>query len=557
MAIQPQYLTVAQLLTNRLFRIPDYQRAYSWGSKQRRELFGDIERTSTYEDGREHFMATAVALRRERIRVGTDEHTLTELVDGQQRLTTLVILLKAIEKALSTDDSAESRAARDLQELLIKSDGDALLLLQTNHDTSHFFSQYLKTGHRPGTEATHTIADRNLVAAMIDCEAFVDRWTRAGRGSPLDLLALIKNRLALVLHETVDESAVYTVFEVLNTRGLAVAWLDRLKSGLMGAAFELETGNKAELIRELQTVWKDVYATVGLRLGLSSEALRFAATLRAPQAPSRTLGEEDAVDSLREGAKDAASILRTAQWLLTTTRALDKLVSDSRLNAVTQIAQARLLATAIEARTDLSDADRKTLLRLWEKVSFRIFGMFRKDARSSVGSYIRLAWRVANESLSPAAIRAGLKQIGYDYPIDGAVDQLRDGDRYWGWQDQLRYFYFRYEEHLARQQNQNFSNEQWSKIWAGSAADSIEHVWPQSKAPQKHVHRLGNLVLLPPKLNSTLQDWEPKEKRDAYIGTGLLVAQDVAAGLNTAWNGSAIDAREETLVEWARQEWRD
>ena len=51
MQIQPLFLTLGSLLNGRLFRIPQYQRAYSWGTKQRRDLFDDIDKV--FEGGEE------------------------------------------------------------------------------------------------------------------------------------------------------------------------------------------------------------------------------------------------------------------------------------------------------------------------------------------------------------------------------------------------------------------------------------------------------------------------------------------------------------------------
>jgi hypothetical protein len=117
---------------------------------------------------------------------------------------------------------------------------------------------------------------------------------------------------------------------------------------------------------------------------------------------------------------------------------------------------------------------------------------------------------------------------------------------------------FRYEEHLAREQGQNFSNEQWAKIWLGSAAESIEHIMPKSTASDKQRHRLGNLVLLPPKLNSKLQDLDPAEKIEAYRKTGLLIANEVADRIEAdGWKAKTIDAREDAILDWAKKEWAD
>lgn len=342
--IEPKHLSLIDLLTKRLFTIPRYQRAYSWSSRQRKDLFGDIEDVSLEDDEDSiHFMATVVCLRRGRERLGTNVMTKLDIVDGQQRLTTLIILLNAIRYTLDeTDDEEQRRNAIELKELLVKPVGDNLLLLQTNQDTSHYFSNYMRSGVGPDPSTAKTLADRNLLMAIQECKNFVQGWLAEDRNL-LDLAALIKNRLTFILHEIADEKTVYTVFEVLNSRGIEVSWLDRLKSILMGEAFNLqEDVTRSTLIDDLHRIWGDIYNILGLRQGLSPEALRFAATLHLPTKPSKPLGEPDSVDELRRVATDAKSIRKVAEWLLKITQACDAVKSDVRQDAVTQITQARL-----------------------------------------------------------------------------------------------------------------------------------------------------------------------------------------------------------------------
>ena len=117
---------------------------------------------------------------------------------------------------------------------------------------------------------------------------------------------------------------------------------------------------------------------------------------------------------------------------------------------------------------------------------------------------------------------------------------------------------FRYEEYLAREQKLNYSNEQWQKIWMVSASNSIEHIWAKSRANEKQRHRLGNLVLLPPKLNSKLQASTPDNKAEAYRKTGLLIAGEVADLIEAeGWKPKVIKDREDALIEWATKEWAD
>ena len=98
--IQPEFKSLIVILNDKLFRIPEYQRHYSWQPKQRRELLEDIEKLQEARekyDDRVHFMATIVCLNtKEKRQVGSNTFYTYDVVDGQQRLTTLIILLKAI-----------------------------------------------------------------------------------------------------------------------------------------------------------------------------------------------------------------------------------------------------------------------------------------------------------------------------------------------------------------------------------------------------------------------------------------------------------------------------
>ena len=549
--IQPEYLNLDRLLYRRLFRIPEYQRAYSWTLHQRNDLFQDILRAVDKGQDSFHFMAAVVCLVRGNQRLGADTFQVLEVVDGQQRITTLVILLNAIRNVL--DENQKLRT--ELGDLLVK-ESDDLLLLQTNHDTSHLFGNYLRQGTAPDPSTANTTADREILSAISECTSFVRVWLEGGRDI-FDLAAFLKNNLYFLLHQIDDEKAVYTVFEVLNSRGLDVSWFDRLKSILMGLAFELEDVDQAVLIADLHNIWKEIYSVIGLRQGLSTQALRFAATLRMSSAPSRPLGEEDSVATLRDQGKTGKDIREIALWILDVTQACDRIAASERLDAVTRIAQARLVAVAINLRIDISDWEREKLLKHWENVSFRIYGMLKRDARTSVGDYVRLAWSIINRKLTSQHIHEGLRWIGHSYSIDSAVDALREENCYEGWESELRYLLTRYEEHLAQERGTPMAAEEWEKIWLRSPSESIEHVTPQSSGNELR-HRLGNLVLLTPRMNSRLQDKTPEAKAEHYRSTGLIIARDLADQIDTAgWSDDSINDRTMKLLDWARDHWAD
>lgn len=563
MDIQPQYIPLHKLLSNKLFRIPRYQRAYSWSKKQRKDMFDDIRAVANGPEDAYHFMATVVGLRRETKTIVTDKFTIIDVVDGQQRLTTLVIMLKAIEQRLDRELVTQMKLSAELQELLVKQDNVSLVLLQTNHDRNHYFLDYIRSGNYSPIDQARTVADREILQAIIDCEKFVETWD-----DPVKLLSIVKNQLTFIFHELSDEATVYTVFEVLNNRGLRVSWVDRLKSILMSIAFEKSKDNADEHIEELHNIWGNIYQAIGLKQGLSTEALRFAATLRSESRISKPLGEADAVELFRSTCKSTEDAIELSKWLLKVTEIVDKFLHDTKRSraAVTEISQARLLAIAILMR-DFPAEEQNHLMDNWEKTSFRIFGLCRKDKRTAVGDYVRLAWETCNKKLSGTIIDKRMNQLseGKDHDIAWAVANLVNQNCYEGWEDELLYLLYRYEEQLAKEQGQKFSNEQWNRIWEASAARSIEHILPQSKGSQKpvddtnskvYVHRLGNLLLLPPGLNSELGNKDPIAKADRYIQTGLRCAAEVGHLIkNREWDNTAVQERERKLLEWIEKTW--
>lgn len=507
-------------------------------------------------------MATVVCLRKEEQETcGTDEYDQLEIVDGQQRLTTLIILLKTIAVHFENKQNpADEEEARKLNGFLVKPGSDTLLLLQTNHDVEQHFVNFLRDGEFDEPKDAKTLADRELLEAMRDSQKFVERWEEDGKKLG-DLLSLIKNRLSFVLYEISDKKSVYTVFEVLNSRGMEVSWLDRLKSILMGKAHELDNEQSKEGLR---SIWTDIYRQIGLRQGLRTEALRFAATLYEREQQSKPLakplGEKAAVEALRKRADNATNINKVARWLLKVTKACDKMLSDQRRNAVTRISQARLLGVAILLKDSLSAKEKKDLLDCWEKVSFRIYGMMSKDSRTSVGDYVRLAWRVVNDKqISVEEIESEIKKIGREFPIEDARAAMRTKENFYeGWAEELRYLMFRYEEHLAKEKRAKARNVRWKKIWEEDPDKSIEHIIPQSKASDDVKHSLGNLMLLPPDVNSGLKDKPPEEKFSEYHATGLRTAQEVVDRAKTKkWGPKDIQWRKTKILKWAAKEWGD
>ena len=95
-------ISLDDLFHKRLFQVPDYQRGYSWERQQVQEFLEDLEEI---QPGRYHYTGTVVLCtadsKEERWDTDGNAYVPVDVVDGQQRLTTTVLLLDAIQRALT------------------------------------------------------------------------------------------------------------------------------------------------------------------------------------------------------------------------------------------------------------------------------------------------------------------------------------------------------------------------------------------------------------------------------------------------------------------------
>lgn len=580
--IQPEFKPLVDILSGKLFSIPEYQRHYSWTKKQRIDLFRDIlkllKARETYED-RVHFMATIVCLKtHEKQQVGSNSFFIYEVVDGQQRLTTLIILLKAIAKRLNSEQQLDEE--KELNKILVKDDG-RLIILQNNHDNRMLLRNYLKDGSIPNESDIKTIADENINQAIKDCEKFVNSTSL----DVISLLSLVKNYLYFIFQSLEDKGAVYTIFEVLNSRGLEVDWLDKCKSMLMGLLYEYSLGLDNTVfeqhLKSLHSYWSNIYAEIGLQSISGQEIIRFAATLKEESGAGRPISAEAALEFFRESSTKSSSaniVIKAVEeytiWLKKVTSALSKLYKDKRRNAVTEITQARLMAVSIILREGLNDDERNQLLEQWEKTTFRIYGLLDNDARVKVGDYVRVSRIIfKNNDISVNELISLIAKIGDEYTIDNAAIVLENKDCYTSWQKKLRYFFYRYEEYLAKKKNVQVDELAWNIIWKSNLNETIEHILPQdiskhcwssiySDSQHKELlNTIGNLCLLSQPLNSEARNYCFGTKLDTYKKTNLLANKAVINNSDgsekTSWTSEDIKLRTQALISFAKEEWKD
>ena len=347
----------------------------------------------------------------------------------------------------------------------------------------------------------------------------------------------------------------------------------------MGIATSRTTGRDAErMVAELHKIWTTIYRTIGVSEVNGEELLRFAATLIEPGEHSRVLTAADSIEVLRricsEGSRD--SLFRVTNFLVDVAKALRDIARSPETRAVARVSQARLLHVGISLARGLTDVERRTVHEQWERVTFRIFGLCRKDARTKRGDYTRLACRIYHGSTAPKGVRPPpftpaeiceqLRSLaGDEYAIEKAVVSLRKPDWY-DWEGTLRYILFRYEEYLA---GGDVSRDIWNVIWRESASKTIEHVFPQTPsaawtprydpAEEKSlISRVGNLAILPQAVNSAASNQPFTKKKEIYEEKGALGLRHIKDIWKKAeWRREEIAEREELIVGFARSRWAD
>jgi len=347
---------------------------------------------------------------------------------------------------------------------------------------------------------------------------------------------------------------------------------------LMGKAYELgatATAQQAE-IESLQNIWGRIYGEIAKQDIPGDEILRITATLYYGPGHGKLRPADESLELLIKECKVPNSPTQISERLLGVASKLGELYGNVQLGAVTDIVQARLLAVAIMSATGVSEAERKKLLEQWERVSFRIFGLFGRDSRAKVGDYVRIGYRIITNHIEARTynqVMNELHNLGREFPIEAAVNDGLVGKDFYDSPDACRYLLWNYEEHLAQKSGPGatFDEHERTAVWKERASDSIEHIFPQTpglgwegkmkvqdqpeEPIQSNVGRIGNLILLPVVLNSEAKARPFKDKKTLYERHHLRMIGEIIT--EEDWGLEQIQEREKGIVAWAKDRWKD
>ena len=217
---------IGKIINDHHLSVPIYQRPYAWEEKHIKDMLDDIENAIKDKEP-EYFMGTIVLTE-------TNGSQALEIIDGQQRITSVFIFLSVIRdffRENGEENKANTIKSRFISELDLRDSIEKPKLNLGMQDDSYFQDLIINndTPHKLKTSHSRIEAARTLSRKK------VEKLTKTG-GSDLEVLHnwidYITDKLQVVKIIVPSEANAFTIFETLNDRGLELAQIDLLKNYL-------------------------------------------------------------------------------------------------------------------------------------------------------------------------------------------------------------------------------------------------------------------------------------------------------------------------------------
>lgn len=259
-------IILPKLFDGRFFRIPDYQRGYAWGDSQLQDMWEDIQDIlSNTNSSVYHFTGTITLKERSNSDLNPDEVFLKsitgcefcDVVDGQQRLTTLVILMSEL---IAKIDPANQKKLKEIFIVDQPTTGNPVYKLSYSDIYGNNNQHLLKAVYRSSTALP---SQPNVYTNNLDnAKAFFNN--KLSGLSPQDAMNLyVKMSQSLIFDVKYisNNLHVQAVFETMNNRGKPLTVLEKLKNRLMFLASRLS--NPGSLPDKINKAWGVIYNKLG------------------------------------------------------------------------------------------------------------------------------------------------------------------------------------------------------------------------------------------------------------------------------------------------------
>ncbi|MEB3181966.1 MAG: DUF262 domain-containing HNH endonuclease family protein [Nostocaceae cyanobacterium] len=249
--IDSRLMTFGELLAtnNAVYVVPSFQRDYSWTETEVEQLWNDIKETINDEKRSEYFMGAVV--------VNNSTKPQLSLIDGQQRVTTIFILmcvLRDIAKQKGDELLAQTISQQYLGKLDLRTRKIESKLVLNDKNNRYFQEKIVES--KPIDDLKEAVKKRNLdqsnkllLNAYLLLHQKVQEHIEKTSDFP-EIIECVRDKLICILISVSDEANSYLIFETLNDRGLELSVADLLKNYLFSRA-----GKK---IKDFQSAWTEI-----------------------------------------------------------------------------------------------------------------------------------------------------------------------------------------------------------------------------------------------------------------------------------------------------------
>ncbi|WRD15539.1 DUF262 domain-containing HNH endonuclease family protein [Helicobacter pylori] len=581
-----ELLNLDGVIEKGVFEIPSYQRGYAWQERQLKDFWNDLEHVSKLGD-KFHYMhsLTLRGLENEL------ESSAFEIIDGQQRLATSLILLGLLAKITQNKDpkyslinlepilSYKYYGLSEAFRAIIEEEKD-LKAFQTSFyaknliDAYAFFKEKISDTPVGTLEKMFDALIKKMLFSVVGLndnriDPFSSFETINNRGKDLSTLELFKNRLHFVAHKICEGKKLEKLQQEINDTYTLIyhdlrQFEDAHLEGFLKHFVAYYYGEKGDFKKRLlemefnahqrytdNTNFDDEYERIDhllFYLSYSSKVWNFL----------HTLDEKSIALIVDDNKKLEMEITPKMRGLLDKMRRLNALSENAFLPLLLSLLTIQLAVRSGDER-HYTTKELEDLLEYLERFGFLIYGVAGKNTAKN--EWIELAFeafrafRYGEENIVIEKLPT-LEKSFFNRQGNSALELLeeyihskKNTEKWYQWGKALNYLLYEYELHHNPETTLNFD----------SSIESIEHILPQkpyqgysakekSWAKNPHiVHALGNLLLISKNANSSLSNKPFEEKRKQYL-KGSYSEKEVAK--NASFGVAQIKERSEKLLDF-------
>ena len=560
MATTRQPLKAAEINLGKLFTsdfdfvIPEYQRPYTWGTDETLQLLSDLTSALERDTDEPYFLGSVVLVK-------DPGSTKSEVIDGQQRLTTLTLILGTLRDLVENADlSRDIHALVEEPAVAWDDDKPARPRLALRPRDKRFFNEHVQTvgGTNRLIEVSDNVTETDSQRAIRDnAKALRAELADLNQDQLKVLFKMMAARTFLVTVSTPDLNSAYRIFSVMNSRGMPLAPSDIFKSQVIGAMPNADKEHYADLWEKLEEdLGRDEFANIFLYIRsilTQSRAVRSLLTEFPEQVLNKYL-PNDGKNFIKEVLEPYA---RADVRLLSHDFTGDEWVGvNAWLKRLSQLDNDDWRPVALWALKNHGDDPQflDTFLQKLERLAASLL-LRRVYATPRVQRYmILLGQLVGGDGLDAEAFELSSREKAESiHTLDGEL-----------------YTYTRVRKYVLLRLDSALAND------PGASYDqkiiTVEHVLPQNpksdsgwmrdftEEEREHwTHRLGNLLLLNRRKNSQAQNYDFDKKKQTYFisNSGVAVFALTTQVLHEqAWTPEVIQRRQDDLKAVLLQEWQ-